>query len=102
MDFTWAIVVIAVLLAAGAVMINIKKQGEPGDQGDIGPAGKDGEAMQEDLTREADNWKKGIKPGMIVAFYGDTIPDTWKLCDGNFGTPNLMNRFIYGANTIDE
>ena len=39
-----------------------------------------------------------IHYGMIVAFHGnDDVPENWRLCDGNNGTPNLTNRFILGA-----
>lgn len=37
--------------------------------------------------------------GRIMMWSGttDTIPDGWVLCDGNNGTPDLRNYFIYGA-----
>jgi microcystin-dependent protein len=37
--------------------------------------------------------------GIIVAWSGTVanIPTGWALCDGTNGTPNLGNRFIYGA-----
>jgi hypothetical protein len=38
-----------------------------------------------------------IKPGLIIAYYSDTLPNGWNWCDGNNGTPNLNNRFIRGA-----
>ncbi len=28
------------------------------------------------------------------------VPEGWLLCDGQNGTPNLKNRFIYGGNNI--
>ena len=43
---------------------------------------------------------KGIAPmGSIVMWSGNTtsIPSGWALCDGNNGTPNLMDRFVVGA-----
>lgn len=40
-----------------------------------------------------------IPTGIIVMWSGTiaSIPATWYLCDGNNGTPNLTNRFVYGA-----
>ncbi|AWK41519.1 hypothetical protein GPY51_05250 [Photorhabdus laumondii subsp. laumondii] len=36
--------------------------------------------------------------GMIVMFSGKSVPTGWTLCDGNNGTPNLIDRFILGGN----
>lgn len=40
--------------------------------------------------------KYGIKPGTIVLFQGmlADIPQDWGLCDGNNGTPNLLDRMV--------
>lgn len=37
--------------------------------------------------------------GQIVMFSGtvDKIPNGWKICDGNNGTPNLINKFILAS-----
>ncbi|EQB99402.1 tail fiber protein [Photorhabdus temperata] len=35
--------------------------------------------------------------GMIVMFSGNSAPHGWELCDGNNGTPNLIDRFILGG-----
>jgi len=37
--------------------------------------------------------------GTIQQFSGAIvdIPDTWRLCDGTFGTPNLTDKFVVGA-----
>jgi hypothetical protein len=35
--------------------------------------------------------------GSIVVWYGSAVPGGWALCDGTNGTPDLRNRFIYGA-----
>lgn len=32
--------------------------------------------------------------GTIVAYHGSTIPQGWKLCNGENGTPNLIGKFI--------
>lgn len=34
---------------------------------------------------------------VIIAWTGGTIPSGWALCNGLNGTPDLRNRFIYGA-----
>lgn len=41
----------------------------------------------------------GVFPGTVVAFAGamEDIPTGWYLCDGTHSTPDLRNRFIYGA-----
>lgn len=40
-----------------------------------------------------------IPRGVIVMWSGtkDNIPKGWALCDGENGTPNLLNRFVIGA-----
>lgn len=37
--------------------------------------------------------------GQIILWWGsiETIPDDWNLCDGTNGTPNLADKFIWGA-----
>lgn len=41
----------------------------------------------------------GIPSGGIILWSGsaNTIPSGWVLCDGNNGTPNLVDKFILGA-----
>lgn len=41
-----------------------------------------------------------IPSGLIMMYYGNSIPDGWALCDGTNGTPDLRNRFIIGAGDI--
>ncbi|MBD2814856.1 tail fiber protein [Xenorhabdus sp. Flor] len=38
---------------------------------------------------------------MIMMFSGSAIPQGWALCDGNNGTPNLIDRFILGGKIND-
>ncbi|EYU13881.1 tail fiber protein [Photorhabdus aegyptia] len=40
---------------------------------------------------------KVLPRGMIVMFSGSSVPEGWALCDGNNGTPNLIDRFILGG-----
>ena len=42
--------------------------------------------------------------GAIIMFNGSfaAIPSNWQLCDGTNGTPNMVNRFVYGTNTQIE
>ena len=42
-----------------------------------------------------------IPTGVIVMWSGSivSIPAGWALCDGNNGTPNLVDRFVLGAGT---
>lgn len=42
-----------------------------------------------------------FQKGMIMMFSGTSIPLGWALCDGNNGTPNLINRFIMGGRSTD-
>ncbi len=47
-----------------------------------------------------------IPKGTIVMFSGDTIPEGWTLCNGDskdydIVVPNLIDRFIIGANESD-
>ena len=39
----------------------------------------------------------------IIMFSGtaDDVPANWKICDGNNGTPNLVNKFVIAAATYD-
>lgn len=46
--------------------------------------------------------------GVILPWYGtgDDLPrefkGKWAFCDGNNGTPNLENRFLYGSGPIQD
>ena len=45
--------------------------------------------------------QSGIPSGFIGLWSGaaNAIPSGWVLCDGNNGTPNLVDRFVLGAGT---
>lgn len=44
-----------------------------------------------------------IIKGMIIMWYGqEEIPKGWVLCDGNNGTPNLIDRFIKASDSVGE
>jgi hypothetical protein len=42
---------------------------------------------------------RGVPVGAILLWSGtiDTIPESWSLCDGTNGTPDLRNSFVLGA-----
>lgn len=57
-------------------------------------------AADKTITEKVDNIEKSIVPkGVILMWSGrsDTIPAGWALCDGQYGTPNLVGRFVLGA-----
>jgi len=46
-------------------------------------------------------YEEKLPIGSIVMYYGelDDLPDNWHICDGNEGTKDLRNRFLYCART---
>ena len=39
-------------------------------------------------------------PPNVIALYGNaTVPTNWVFCDGTSGTPDLRNKYLYGAGT---
>lgn len=58
---------------------------------------KDGVILSEQLPPI--NIPDSIPKGVIVMWSGtkETIPTGWALCDGTNGTPNLIDRFVFGA-----
>lgn len=71
--------------------------------GDVDVSGHDfvtdpGQILEEQVDPNA--WiRRGIPQGGIIMWSGIVadIPDSWALCDGTDGTPDLRNRFIVGA-----
>ena len=62
------------------------------------PAKLNGKINDNELYVIPENNTSSIIPsGLIMMYYGNTIPDGWALCDGTNGTPDLRNRFIIGA-----
>ena len=48
-------------------------------------------------------WLKLIcPPGTIVQWSGTNVPQGWALCDGNNGTPNLIDKFIKGGTSAGD
>ena len=40
-----------------------------------------------------------IPPGVVVMWSGNFVPTGWALCNGDNGTPDLRNRFVFCAGT---
>jgi hypothetical protein len=58
----------------------------------------DGQILETQIDPEA--WiRRGLPLGAIVMWSGtaDEIPESFALCDGTNGTPDLRSRFIFGA-----
>lgn len=57
-----------------------------------------------DITSEqVKKWLKLIcPPGTIVQWGGLQVPEGWALCDGNNGTPNLIDKFIKASDSPGE
>ena len=55
--------------------------------------------LKGEINQETIKLNKMLSRGMIIAWYGekDKIPETWAICDGTNGTPDLRNRFIIGS-----
>lgn len=73
-------------------------QGDPGIQGTTGaqgPIGNDGPAGPTG-PQGTPGSNASVPSGVIVMWSGAiaNIPSGWVLCDGNNGTPNLLDRFI--------
>lgn len=71
--------------------------------GDVDVRGKDfvtddGQIREEQIDPQA-FVNRGVPYGAIILWAGlvDDIPESWALCDGSNGTPDLRDRFIVGA-----
>ncbi len=51
-----------------------------------------------------DEFNEALPIGSIVAYSGAiaSIGSNWIICDGGGGSPNLVNRFVYGATTDSD
>ena len=68
--------------------------------------------MLRDLRAEVDSLLAGVvPPRTIVAWYptNENVhngflrpPEGWLICDGDNGTPDLRDRFIYGTDSFDK
>jgi len=71
--------------------------------GDVDISGHDfitdpGQILETQIDPEA--WiRRGVPQGAILMWSGlaTAIPESFALCDGNNGTPDLRGRFVYGA-----
>lgn len=63
-------------------------------------------AVQDDMLLVSDaqgyaHWQQifSVRPGMIAVWSGDaaSVPTGWAVCDGQYGTPDLRDRFVVGA-----
>ncbi len=74
----------------------------------IGKDGRPSEALTRYLTDITDSGARGthgsVPVGTVVMFSGDIthIPRGWYLCNGENDTPNLVDRFIFGAAVQDD
>lgn len=61
-----------------------------------------GEIVSTVVLPEGGGGGGGFFPGFIAPFFGAVlaIPAGWALCDGNNGTPNLVNRTVIGAGDL--
>ena len=73
------------------------QKGEIGATGGSGGTGAAGDKGQKGATGSSGS--TGIPSGFIGLWSGaaNAIPSGWYLCDGNNGTPNLLDRFVIGA-----
>ncbi|KMW71366.1 hypothetical protein TI10_21070 [Photorhabdus luminescens subsp. luminescens] len=62
---------------------------------------KAGNGIKVDNNGVSIDSSKILPRGMIVMFSGSSVPTGWALCDGNSGTPNLIDRFILGGKLSD-
>jgi len=60
--------------------------------------------IREDISGNTDTMDAMIPTGVVWMWSGDadSVPSGWHLCDGTDGTPNLVDKFILGAddNTV--
>ncbi|MDE9481492.1 tail fiber protein [Xenorhabdus bovienii] len=69
--------------------------------GSDGISVKTGNGIKIDGDRVTIDPKTVLPKGMIMMFSGSSVPEGWALCDGNNGTPNLIDRFILGGKISD-
>jgi len=69
-----------------------------------------GAVLGEELNKEVENFLERINNqditiprGTIIAWYSNRkTPSGWHICDGTEGTPDLRERFLFGAKTAEE
>lgn len=64
-----------------------------------GSAGTSGQVIVSAGSGNTPTWGNAFVSGMIMMWSGSivSIPTGWRLCDGNNGTPNLLDRMVIGA-----
>lgn len=60
--------------------------------------------LQEQITALADAIPGAIPIGSVIMFNAafSTIPANYQICDGTGGTPNMVDKFVYGTATENE
>ncbi len=58
-------------------------------------------ALQAEVASAVENAASGVPSGLIVLWHGalSEVPEGWLLCDGANGTPDLRDRFVFGASS---
>ena len=64
-----------------------------------GSTGTTGQVVVSQGSGNTPTWGNAFVTGMIMMWSGSilSIPTGWLLCDGNNGTPNLLDRMVIGA-----
>ena len=91
-------------LLTGKNYHNTSANGNPGTltiPADIVIEGKLTSKKEVEFTNKNSSLMNVLPKGVILAWYESSskIPSGWALCNGQSGTPDLRNRFIYGGST---
>ena len=91
-------------LLTGKNYHNVSANGNPGTltiPADVIIEGKLTSKKEVEFTNKNSSVMNVLPKGVILAWYQDKskIPNGWALCNGQNGTPDLRDRFIYGGNS---